>query len=157
MYSMRMLEGAVGGNNSMMGCHNHTLERAGTDSDSAVSSMGSERVPSLSSDNEWMETNSDSGHNIADHYNSDYRKYRCYDYQYPRSLSGSENSTSSRLPVAPQKKYHMYGKRYLQEQASGNYQSVYAAFDKSVKFFTPVLQFFTMNDQIMDGTSKDFY
>nr|XP_018900664.1 PREDICTED: segmentation protein cap'n'collar isoform X3 [Bemisia tabaci] len=119
MYSMRMLEGAVGGNNSMMGCHT-TGERAGTDSDSAVSSMGSERVPSLSSDNEWMETNSDSGHNIADHYNSDYRKYRCYDYQYStRSHTASENSTSSRLPVAPQKKYHMYGKRYLQEQASG--------------------------------------
>jgi len=35
----------------------------GGDSDSAVSSMGSERVPSLSSDTEWMETNSDSGHN----------------------------------------------------------------------------------------------
>lgn len=43
-----------------------------TDSDSAVSSMGSERVPSLSSDTEWMETNSDSGHTPADHYASDY-------------------------------------------------------------------------------------
>lgn len=48
---MRMLEGASGGG----------------DSDSAVSSMGSERVPSLSSDTEWMETNSDSGQ-TPDHY-----------------------------------------------------------------------------------------
>lgn len=52
MYTMRMLEGASGGG----------------DSDSAVSSMGSERVPSLSSDNEWMETNSDSGQAAGDHY-----------------------------------------------------------------------------------------
>lgn len=44
-----------------------------TDSDSAVSSMGSERVPSLSSDNEWMETNSDSGHTPGDHYSAEYR------------------------------------------------------------------------------------
>ena len=36
-------------------------------SDSAVSSMGSERVPSLS-DGEWMETGSDSGHPPGDHY-----------------------------------------------------------------------------------------
>lgn len=44
-----------------------------TDSDSAVSSMGSERVPSLSSDNEWMETNSDSDHTPGDHYSAEYR------------------------------------------------------------------------------------
>ncbi len=64
MYSMRMLDN---------GCTvaQNCVER-GTDSDSAVSSMGSERVPSLSSDTEWMETNSDSGHTPADHYASDY-------------------------------------------------------------------------------------
>lgn len=64
MYSMRMLDN---------GCSltQNCVER-GTDSDSAVSSMGSERVPSLSSDTEWMETNSDSGHTPADHYTPDY-------------------------------------------------------------------------------------
>lgn len=63
MYTMRLLEGTTNG----------APERsAGTDSDSAVSSMGSERVPSLSSDTEWMETNSDSGHTPADHYSADY-------------------------------------------------------------------------------------
>jgi hypothetical protein len=41
-------------------------------SDSAVSSMGSERVPSLS-DGEWMETGSNSSHTQADsHYSMDY-------------------------------------------------------------------------------------
>lgn len=64
MYSMRMLDN---GCNLTQNC----VER-GTDSDSAVSSMGSERVPSLSSDTEWMETNSDSGHTPADHYTPDY-------------------------------------------------------------------------------------
>lgn len=65
MYTMRMLEGAAG--------QSQVPER-GTDSDSAVSSMGSERVPSLSSDTEWMETNSDSGHTPADHYSADYHR-----------------------------------------------------------------------------------
>lgn len=57
---------------SSVPCNSNTMNTAtmvqngnagGGDSDSAVSSMGSERVPSLSSDTEWMETNSDSGHN----------------------------------------------------------------------------------------------
>jgi len=67
MYPVRMMDTA----SSSVPCNN-TMNTAtmvqngnagGGDSDSAVSSMGSERVPSLSSDTEWMETNSDSGHN----------------------------------------------------------------------------------------------
>lgn len=61
MYTMRMLDGGA------------ACAERGADSDSAVSSMGSERVPSLSSDTEWMETNSDSGHTPADHY-ADYHR-----------------------------------------------------------------------------------
>lgn len=63
----RMMDSA----SSSVACNNtmntatmvQNTNNAGGDSDSAVSSMGSERVPSLSSDTEWMETNSDSGHN----------------------------------------------------------------------------------------------
>lgn len=106
MYTMRMLEGASGGG----------------DSDSAVSSMGSERVPSLSSDNEWMETNSDSGQAAGDHYQEYSRsKYRWYDYGYGRQLSGeasSLNHSRGQPPVA-QKKHHMYGKRIFHDQAAG--------------------------------------
>lgn len=55
--------GAVACNGTMNTATMVQNSNAGGDSDSAVSSMGSERVPSLSSDTEWMETNSDSGHN----------------------------------------------------------------------------------------------
>lgn len=49
-------------------------ERMDASSDSAVSSMGSERVPSLS-DGEWMETGSNSSHTQADsHYSMDYAR-----------------------------------------------------------------------------------
>lgn len=52
-----------------------TDERMDASSDSAVSSMGSERVPSLS-DGEWMETGSNSSHTQADsHYTMDYARY----------------------------------------------------------------------------------
>lgn len=47
------------------------VERIDTSSDSAVSSMGSERVPSLS-DGEWCDGGSDSGHTAGDHYVMDY-------------------------------------------------------------------------------------
>lgn len=51
-----------------------TDERMDASSDSAVSSMGSERVPSLS-DGEWMETGSNSSHTQADsHYTMDYAR-----------------------------------------------------------------------------------
>ena len=48
------------------------VERMDTSSDSAVSSMGSERVPSLS-DGEWCDAGSDSGHTAGDHYVTDYQ------------------------------------------------------------------------------------
>lgn len=70
MYPVRMMDNAGSStqhqnpcNNAMSGTTMVQTSNAGGDSDSAVSSMGSERVPSLSSDTEWMETNSDSGHN----------------------------------------------------------------------------------------------
>uniref|UniRef100_A0A8D8LVM7 Segmentation protein cap'n'collar n=1 Tax=Cacopsylla melanoneura TaxID=428564 RepID=A0A8D8LVM7_9HEMI len=104
------------------------------DSDSAVSSMGSERVPSLSSDNEWMETNSDSGHTPGDHYSAEYSKYRWYDnYMYLRShsmggggVSGGESPASSGShphrggppPGVAQKKYQLYGRRLFHDHNS---------------------------------------
>lgn len=48
------------------------VERMDTSSDSAVSSMGSERVASLS-DGEWCDGGSDSGHTPGDHYVTDYQ------------------------------------------------------------------------------------
>ncbi|KAL1461583.1 hypothetical protein WDU94_013465 [Cyamophila willieti] len=98
------------------------------DSDSAVSSMGSERVPSLSSDNEWMETNSDSGHTPGDHYSAEYSKYRWYDnYMYLRShsMGGAESPASSGShphrgppPGVAQKKYQLYGRRLFHDHNS---------------------------------------
>ncbi|XP_065166465.1 segmentation protein cap'n'collar isoform X1 [Atheta coriaria] len=101
-------------------------ERMDTSSDSAVSSMGSERVPSLS-DGEWCDGGSDSGHTAGDHY-SDYRsdyhsKYRPYDYSYSgrqHSLASGASAASSpaeasRLPPVAQKKHQMFGKRCFQD------------------------------------------
>ncbi|XP_017792501.1 PREDICTED: segmentation protein cap'n'collar isoform X2 [Habropoda laboriosa] len=102
-----------------------TDERMDASSDSAVSSMGSERVPSLS-DGEWMETGSNSSHTQADsHYTMDYAsKYRMtYDCSY--SVSG-RNAGSSRcqaertMPPVAQKKHQMFAKRYFQEQGTGS-------------------------------------
>ncbi|KAJ9582429.1 hypothetical protein L9F63_003227, partial [Diploptera punctata] len=109
MYTMRLLDSNNSNNTSSVGSLGTALqpseERMDASSDSAVSSMGSERVPSLS-DGEWMETGSDSGHTTGDHYAMDYHatKYRPYDY----------SSYSSR-----QHKHQMFGKRYFQEQSSG--------------------------------------
>nr|XP_050851166.1 segmentation protein cap'n'collar isoform X3 [Vespula vulgaris] len=102
-----------------------TDERMDASSDSAVSSMGSERVPSLS-DGEWMETGSNSSHTQADsHYTMDYAsKYRMpYDCSY--SVSG-RNAGSPRcqpertVPPVAQKKHQMFAKRYFQEQSTGS-------------------------------------
>lgn len=78
MYTMRMLDSNNAVSNlNMNGTGPNTMsrsdvERMDTSSDSAVSSMGSERVPSLS-DGEWCDAGSDSGHTTAgDHYVSDY-------------------------------------------------------------------------------------
>ncbi|XP_058801152.1 segmentation protein cap'n'collar isoform X2 [Phymastichus coffea] len=103
--------------------------RMETSSDSAVSSMGSERVPSLSDGGEWMETGSNSSHTQADtHYSMDYTgKYRMpYDCGYSlapgagRRANGAncQQSAAERAGLAPvaQKKHHMFGKRCFQEQ-----------------------------------------
>ena len=79
MYTMRLLDSNNSNNASSVGSIATALhpseERMDASSDSAVSSMGSERVPSLS-DGEWMETGSDSGHTTGDHYSMDYHA-RC--------------------------------------------------------------------------------
>uniref|UniRef100_A0A069DZN9 Putative bzip transcription factor nrf1 n=1 Tax=Panstrongylus megistus TaxID=65343 RepID=A0A069DZN9_9HEMI len=128
MYTMRMLEGS---NNNGTVAGGGGGGSGGADSDSAVSSMDSERVPSLTSDADWMEeTNSDSGHTSADHYHpSDYTsaftKYRWYDYggysSSNRPLSGESTSALHRGQPSsvPQKKHHMYGKRIFQDQSPG--------------------------------------
>ncbi|KAL0269433.1 UNVERIFIED_CONTAM: hypothetical protein PYX00_007168 [Menopon gallinae] len=123
MYPMRMLESNNTNNATGGGPVGHTEERLDASSDSAVSSMGSERVPSLS-DGEWMETGSDSGHNTGDHYGGvDYHssKFRPFDYSYTgRQLlnSGPSGSGDCHMPPVAQKKHHMFGKRYFQEQGS---------------------------------------
>lgn len=122
MYTMRLLESNNAVSNlSMNGTAGATsvsrsdMERLDTSSDSAVSSMGSERVPSLS-DGEWCDAGSDSGHTTnGDHYPQDYQnKYRRpFDYSYNRQLS-----ESARMPPVAQKKHQMYGKRYFQDQGA---------------------------------------
>ncbi|XP_012281394.1 segmentation protein cap'n'collar isoform X2 [Orussus abietinus] len=102
-----------------------TDERMDASSDSAVSSMGSERVPSLS-DGEWMETGSNSSHTQADsHYSMDYAsKYRMpYDCSYSISgrTGGSPRCQAERtMPPVAQKKHQMFAKRYFQEQGTGS-------------------------------------
>ncbi|XP_045783455.1 segmentation protein cap'n'collar-like isoform X3 [Maniola jurtina] len=100
MYTMRMLDGASSAHVSASHNHTHmpmTTERDSA-SDSAVSSMGSERVPSLS-DGEWCD-----GSDSAQEFHSS--KFRPYDNAYGRE----------RTSHAPQKKHHMFGKRCFQEQ-----------------------------------------
>ncbi|XP_060876797.1 segmentation protein cap'n'collar-like isoform X1 [Metopolophium dirhodum] len=117
MYPVRMMETA----SSSVPCNNNTMNTAtmvqngnagGGDSDSAVSSMGSERVPSLSSDTEWMETNSDSGHNDG------YPSQSLQEYGKMRWLDNYLYSGSRGHSAAPQKKYQLYGRR-LTDPVSG--------------------------------------
>ncbi|XP_013101796.2 segmentation protein cap'n'collar isoform X2 [Stomoxys calcitrans] len=94
---------AVGGGN----------DRLDASSDSAVSSMGSERVPSLS-DGEWGE-----GSDSAQDYHQG--KYGGpYDYSYNNTNTNSRLNDGSRQPPVAQKKHHMFGKRYLNEQPTTN-------------------------------------
>ncbi|XP_052748072.1 segmentation protein cap'n'collar isoform X1 [Galleria mellonella] len=99
MYTMRMLDGASG-HHAPHPSHTHMMmtERDSA-SDSAVSSMGSERVPSLS-DGEWCD-----GSDSAQEFHSS--KFRPYEAAYGRDRSA---------PHQPQKKHHMFGKRCFQEQ-----------------------------------------
>ncbi|XP_014300320.1 segmentation protein cap'n'collar isoform X2 [Microplitis demolitor] len=100
-----------------------TDERLDASSDSAVSSMGSERVPSLS-DNEFMDTGSNSSHTQADsHYSMDYAsKYRMqYECNYTvNGRNGNTRCQADRIPPVAQKKHQMFGKRYFQEQGTGS-------------------------------------
>ncbi|XP_026748104.1 segmentation protein cap'n'collar-like isoform X2 [Trichoplusia ni] len=100
MYTMRMLDGA-GAHHAPHHNHTHMMMTAERDSasDSAVSSMGSERVPSLS-DGEWCD-----GSDSAQEFHSS--KFRPYDNNYGRDRAA---------PHQPQKKHHMFGKRCFQEQ-----------------------------------------
>ncbi|XP_018803055.1 PREDICTED: segmentation protein cap'n'collar isoform X2 [Bactrocera latifrons] len=83
-------------------------DRLDASSDSAVSSMGSERVPSLS-DGEWGE-----GSDSAQDYHQG--KYgRPYDYSYNNNNNNRMNDGTRQPPVA-QKKHQMFGKRFLNEQ-----------------------------------------
>uniref|UniRef100_A0A0C9RBZ4 Cnc_2 protein n=2 Tax=Fopius arisanus TaxID=64838 RepID=A0A0C9RBZ4_9HYME len=143
MYSMRMLDssnnasgptGAAalpgvqgGGNNGGSGVVTSlggvTDERMDASSDSAVSSMGSERGPL--SDGEWMETGSNSSHTQPDtHYSMDYAsKYRMpYDCNYSIAgrTGGSPRCQADRVPPVAQKKHQMFGKRCFQEQGPGS-------------------------------------
>lgn len=88
-------------------------DRLDASSDSAVSSMGSERVPSLS-DGEWGE-----GSDSAQDYHQG--KYvGPYDYSYNNTSDNNRLNESSRQHPVAQKKHHMFGKRFLNEQPSVN-------------------------------------
>ncbi|XP_064076202.1 endoplasmic reticulum membrane sensor NFE2L1-like isoform X2 [Vanessa tameamea] len=99
MYTMRMLDGASAGHVTHNQTHMPMNNERDSASDSAVSSMGSERVPSLS-DGEWCD-----GSDSAQEFHSS--KFRPYEGAYGRD----------RTSHAPQKKHHMFGKRCFQEQA----------------------------------------
>ncbi|XP_053676062.1 segmentation protein cap'n'collar [Anopheles nili] len=101
-------------------------DRLDASSDSAVSSMGSERVPSLS-DGEWGDGGSDSA---QEYHNGKYGGP--YDYSYNQTTGGGPGAAAAaagggRLvgggehggrpgPPVAQKKHHMFAKRYFQEQ-----------------------------------------
>lgn len=107
MYTMRMLE-----NDDVMD----------TSSDSAVSSMGSsERVPSISDGQEWMETTSEAGE--AEHrqyYGMEctQAKYRQFGYSYAPGMGPGHRAAGDRdrrMPPVAQKKYQLFGKRLTVE------------------------------------------
>ncbi|CAO1419455.1 unnamed protein product [Diamesa tonsa] len=99
---------ASGGGDGINSTVAHTGDRLDASSDSAVSSMGSERVASLS-DGEWNEGGSDSA---QDYHQTHHSKFGGpYDYRY----NNSRMLDSNRQPVA-QKKHQMFGKRFMHEQ-----------------------------------------
>ncbi|KAG8226607.1 hypothetical protein J437_LFUL007680 [Ladona fulva] len=139
MYTMRMLEGAAGGANIGRGNLSSASSSGGPvdeSSDSAVSSMGSDG-------GEWTEVPSGRGHQ---HYpvtpmgHNDCHpggKYRSYEFGFspsvlptgPHGFSASEmhgrrsrhdashlGAGASDGPPVAQKKHHMFGRRYFQEQ-----------------------------------------
>ncbi|EDO64492.1 AGAP005300-PA [Anopheles gambiae str. PEST] len=109
-------------------------DRLDASSDSAVSSMGSERVPSLS-DGEWGDGGSDSA---QEYHNGKYGGP--YDYSYNQTngaggggAGGAGGVPSGRMgehgprqgPPVAQKKHHMFAKRYFQEQNTSTVPSIH--------------------------------
>uniref|UniRef100_A0A182KB57 BZIP domain-containing protein n=1 Tax=Anopheles christyi TaxID=43041 RepID=A0A182KB57_9DIPT len=92
-------------------------DRLDASSDSAVSSMGSERVPSLS-DGEWGDGGSDSA---QEYHNGKYGGPYDYSYNQTNGAGGIQPSRMGehgprQAPPVAQKKHHMFAKRYFQEQ-----------------------------------------
>jgi nuclear factor erythroid 2, invertebrate len=101
------LIGSLAASSGATGGATHTTgDRLDASSDSAVSSMGSERVPSLS-DGEWGDG---AGSDSAQEYH--HTKYHGgpFDYSYNSRLAGDTR------PIVAQKKHQMFGKRYFQDQ-----------------------------------------
>uniref|UniRef100_A0A182UFG1 BZIP domain-containing protein n=1 Tax=Anopheles melas TaxID=34690 RepID=A0A182UFG1_9DIPT len=104
-------------------------DRLDASSDSAVSSMGSERVPSLS-DGEWGDGGSDSA---QEYHNGKYGGPYDYSYNQTNGAGGAGGVPSSRMgehgprqgPPVAQKKHHMFAKRYFQEQNTSTVPSIH--------------------------------
>uniref|UniRef100_A0A182SCL8 BZIP domain-containing protein n=1 Tax=Anopheles maculatus TaxID=74869 RepID=A0A182SCL8_9DIPT len=106
-------------------------DRLDASSDSAVSSMGSERVPSLS-DGEWGDGGSDSA---QEYHNGKYGGP--YDYSYNQTNGGGPPSRmgehgARQAPPVAQKKHHMFAKRYFQEQNTTSVPSIHPSPNGSV-------------------------
>lgn len=99
---------AIGGGD-ITSSHGDRLEAS---SDSAVSSMASEPMSSLS-DGEWGDAGSDSAQEYHQKYAQHHNGY--HGASAATGASGSGNGDSAGRAIA-QKKHHMFGKRYFQEQ-----------------------------------------
>lgn len=104
------VSGIIGGMGDL-GAHGDRMEAS---SDSAVSSMASEPMSSLS-DGEWGDTGSDS----AQEYSQKYAAHHHHNGHQGGSGGGayggaSGGDASSTRPSIAQKKHQMFGKRYLQ-------------------------------------------
>lgn len=98
-----------------------TEDRMEASSDSAVSSMGSERAPPMTdppmSDNEWVEADGHP-HGGGPHDLSP------YSMDYSRGKLGYGDYFKDRVPgggPVAQKKHHMFGKRFQQEQSGSSH------------------------------------
>lgn len=97
-------------------------DRLDASSDSAVSSMGSERVPSIS-DSEWGDgAGSDSAQEYHQQRHTKYGRTANaapaigpYDYSYSRGTGGGGGGGGGGGACGPQKKHHMFGKRFVSQ------------------------------------------
>lgn len=103
--------GHVGGIGDM-GAHGDRLEAS---SDSAVSSMASEPMSSLS-DGEWGDTGSDSAQEFSQKYAHQHNNgHQGGNGAYGGGAAGGDGAAASRQSTSiAQKKHHMFGKRYFQ-------------------------------------------